>query len=647
MALSNLTSTAGTLSPAFNVDVLAYTVNMPYTSYETPTHTVTATAAGDAITVNGAAVASGFPCAATFINVGDTVFTIVVAAATTYTLTVVRAAPSAVNTLSALGISVGALTPSFSPSIYNYTANVAYDGVATTVTATATGPNAKIIIESGITNPRPIELRVGANNIGITCTAEDDISIATYNIDVTRADIEDTIELTNSKIYAIGGQNGISGFSTQEEGSYTQVLKDFALRELTVVAQVQALADCAKNLPYRLMQLAIQKAEQLILNNPLAQDIIAQLNALEALYANIKRISELVNIKLTKEETLAEALFLAKTLTGVDLIDKTNDILNKFGDVVGVGDLINNLQQLNLCEITNYGANGAVRPSPTKIPLGMPPPPVEGVASPVANMTYDSEPKDRYDSFIFQLKEHLVKDPQKVAALTATDLENYIRMLGICNTLAYSYHDNISRTTDDAKDAEYKATYLKLVQDEYSKHPEWNGDLKVDYNGRTAIIENEITRNTAVIRAYYSRNGAASGDWVPMYMTAYGNAAIDVTTRNEIASGKLQNSDQFNGAYNVPLVQGTSVASNYWKGKTVLEIRYAKDQSPVGSGRVTVHDTGGMSNNVIDYYCGDDKALYNSISNAGANTGGKTKPSDAAPIEVRVVSGGPKPGKTV
>lgn len=645
MALSNLTSTAGTLSPAFNVGVFVYTVNMPYTSYETPTRTVTATAAGDAITVNGAAVASGSQCAATFINVGSTPFTIVVAG-TTYTLTVVRAAPSAVNTLSTLGISVGTLTPSFSPIIYNYTANVAYDGVATTVTAAATDPNAKIIIESGSANPRLIELRVGANNIGITCTAEDDISIATYNIDVTRADIEDTIELTNSKIYAIGGQNGISGFSTQGESSYTQVLKDFALRELTVVAQVQALADCAKNLPYRLMQLAIQKAEQLILDNPLAKDIMLQLSALEALYANIKRISELVNIKLTKEETLVEALFLAKTLTGVDLVDKTNDILNKFGDVVGVSDLINNLQQLNLCEITNYGANGAVRPSPTKIPLGSPPPSVEGVASPVANMTYDSEPKDRYDSFIFQLKEHLVKDPQKVAALTATDLENYIRMLGICNTLAYSYHDNISRTTDDAKDAQYKATYLKLVQDELSKHPEWNGDLKVDYNGRTSIIENEITRNTAVIRAYYSRNAAASGDWIPMYMTAYGNAAIDVTTRNEIASGRLQNSDQFNGAYN-PLVQGTSVASNYWKGKTVLEIRYAKDQSPVGSGRVVVHDTGGMSNNVIDYYCGDDKALYNSISNAGANTGGKTKPSDAAPIEVRVVSGGIKTGKTI
>ena len=637
MALSNLTSTAGTLTPAFNVGVLAYTVNMPYTSYETPTRTVTATAVGDAITVNGAAVTSGSQCAATFINVGDTVFTIVVAATTTYTLTVVRAAPSAVNTLSALGISVGTLTPSFSSNIYNYTANVAYDVITATVTAAGTNTNTKIIIEGTAVNSAVIELRVGTNNIVITCTAEDGISIATYNIAVTRADTQDSVELMNSKTYAIGGDT---------ESSYAQVLKDFALRELTVVSQVQALADCAKNLPYRLMELAIRKAEQLILNNPLAQDIIAQLNALEALYANIKRISELVNIKLTKEETLAEALFLAKTLTGVDLVDKTNDILNKFGDVVGVGDLINNLQQLNLCEITNYGANGAVRPSPTKIPLGMPPPPVEGVASPVANMTYDSEPKDRYDSFIFQLKEHLVKDPQKVAALTATDLENYIRMLGICNTLAYSYHDNISRTTDDAKDAEYKATYLKLVQDELSKHPEWNGDLKVDYNGRTSIIENEITRNTAVIRAYYSRNAAASGDWIPMYMTAYGNAAIDVTTRNEIASGKLQNSDQFNGAYN-PLVQGTSVASNYWKGKTVLEIRYAKDQSPVGSGRVTIHDTGGMSNNVIDYYCGDDKALYDSISNAGANTGGKTKPGDAAPIEVRVVSGGIKAGKTI
>jgi hypothetical protein len=54
-----------------------------------------------------------------------------------------------------------------------------------------------------------------------------------------------------------------------------------------------------------------------------------------------------------------------------------------------------------------------------------------------------------------------------------------------------------------------------------------------------------------------------------------------------------------------------------------------------------------MSNNVIDYYCGSNESLYKSIQNKGINTGGKTRPSYAVPIQVRVVSGAPKAGKTL
>jgi hypothetical protein len=290
----------------------------------------------------------------------------------------------------------------------------------------------------------------------------------------------------------------------------------------------------------------------------------------------------------------------------------------------------------------NFSAGGGAIPNPTNIPLGTPPPPVLGVGPSVANNTHDFKIKDEYDAFIFQLKEHTAKDPSKVG----TDL-SYTRMLGVLNTIAYSYHDNISRTTDNSKDEQYKQTYLGLVASELASHPEWAITLQTDFKDRCSSIENQISRNADVIRAFYSRNAPATGDWVPMYITVYGNSSIDVTTQSEVASGKLQSSDQFNGAYAVPLVKGTSVASNYWKGKSVLEIRYASDKSPVGSGRVVVHDTGGMSNNVIDYYCGDDKELYKSIQGKGTNNGGKTKPTYAAPIEVRLVSGGVREGRTL
>jgi len=596
------------------------------------------------------AVTSGSESITILLLVGNTnLITVLVTAqdnsTTTYTVTVTRLAASSVSTLSNLTISDGSLTPSFVSSTTSYSVSVPTEITTLSITPTSTNSKAKIDVEGSdvvsAATSLPINILIGSNVLVVTCTAEDGISISTYTLVVTRADFSDSVPTIQSKSLALGG--AVSDVS---------ILGNFSVNDLQLVNQVQSLADCTKNLPHRLMEMAIKKVEDILLNNPTATTILTQLDALSKQYDAIKKISDdLVSLAKIKPETLIEALIAAKGLTGIALVNKTNDILNNFGSVSGISDLLNNLNNLDVCKTTNYLPGGAAVPNPTNIPLGTPPPAVEGVAAPVANAAYDPKPKDEYDAFIFQLKEHLNKDPQKVAALVGTDSENYIRMLAVLNTLAYSYHDNISRTTDDSKDAEYKATYLTLVTDELNKHPEWDAATKLDYNGRTNVIENEITRNVNVIRAYYARNAAATGDWIPLYMTAYGNASIDVTTaqdQNKANSGVkgYEGFSQTQGAYG-PLVQGASVASNYFKGKTVLEIRYAKDQKPVGSGRVTVHDTGGMSNNVIDYYCGGDKALYNQISNAGVNTGGKTKPSDAAPIEVRIVSGGIKSGKTI
>jgi len=536
-------------------------------------------------------------------------------------------------------VSAGQLTPSFSPTVYDYTVALSTETTQLRCTPTATSANASIDVEgldvaSGAASNN-IPIAIGTNIIVLTCLAEDNITLATYTITATRANFSDDIELTNTKSATIGVEIN------------TAVLIDFAVHELSSVRSVLSVADCARNLPHRLLLLGIKKAEALIAANPAATNLIANLSALFALYENIKRIAALANPKKATIVSLNDALFILKGLTGLDAIAKTNEILNNFGQVSGISDILNNINSLDICSSPNYAPGGLAVGNPTKIPLDTPPPGVGGVANPVANATYDPKPKDEYDAFIFQLKEHIVKDPAKVAILSGATLENYIRMLAVLNTLAYSYHDNISRTTDDSKDAEYKATYLKLVADELSKHPEWDAATQIDYNNRASIIENEITRNVIVIRAYYSRNAAATGDWIPLYMSAYGNASIDATTSSEVASGKLKPSDQFNGAYGVPLVQGSSVASNYFKGKTVLEIRYAKDKGAVGSGRVTIHDTGGMSNNVIDYYCGDDSDLYKSIIAQSVNNGGISKPPNGVPIEVRIVSGGIRDGRTL
>ena len=93
--LSDLTATAGPLSPAFDPNTLSYTVNTPFSTTST-TVTPTASDAGATITVNGNPVISGNPSGSISLNVGNNIITVVVTAADTttmktYTINVIRA----------------------------------------------------------------------------------------------------------------------------------------------------------------------------------------------------------------------------------------------------------------------------------------------------------------------------------------------------------------------------------------------------------------------------------------------------------------------------------------------------------------------------------------------------------------------------
>ena len=648
--LGSLSLSSGPLSPIFSSGVLSYTSSV-VNSIENITVTPTVTTNSDAkIKVNSLDVISGNASTLIFLAENEpTPITIVVTAQdgitiTTYTIAITRGLPSKVTSLSSLESITGELVPAFSPKVFEYKIDVTYDTESFALTPKATNQYAHIDVEgvdvvSGALS-QDIPLKDGKNLIIIQVTAEDPTIFTEYKLNVVKEVMYDSSTTTADKAQTLG-----------LPGADSSILANFDIPQLAMVSQIQNLSDCAKNLPHRLMEMAQAKVLDMIMSTPLAKDLTSKLDALAKQGEAINKITELANPKKLKEETLKDALLAAKKLTGFDLVQKVNDVVTKFGDVSGIADMLNGLSSLNICQMDNFAPGGAPIPNPTNIPLDTPPPAVEGVAAPVANAGYDSKPKDEYDSFIFQLKEHLVKDPAKVSALTGSAIENYTRMLSVINTITYAYHDNISRTTDNSKDEQYKQAFLGLVESELSKHPEWDGALQSDYKGRCGVIENEITRNTNVIRAFYSRNAAATGDWIPMFMTAYGAASIDKTTADDQAKADrgikgYEGFSQSQGAHGT-LVQGTSVASNYWKGKTVLEIRYAKDQTPVGGGRVTVHDTGGMSTNVIDYYCGNDKELYKAIASKGTNNGGKTKPTYAVPIEVRLVSGAPRQGKTL
>ena len=98
-------------------------------------------------------------------------------------------------TLSELNISEGILTPAFSPTVYNYTVNVAYSVSSIEITATSTNPEATI---SGDTGTLP--LNVGANPFTISVTEDGKKATQNYTITVTRASETGISETETGKI---------------------------------------------------------------------------------------------------------------------------------------------------------------------------------------------------------------------------------------------------------------------------------------------------------------------------------------------------------------------------------------------------------------------------------------------------------------
>jgi hypothetical protein len=177
--LSSLTVDSGTLSPAFDPAVTAYSLTV-----FSPTITVRGTAekAGIGATVSAN---SGTP---QNLYLGQNTIPIVVTASggldtKTYTVTVTRKAPDAL--LSGLTVNQGILSPAFSSGRTAYTVDVPYSVSSITVTgaAKAAPDGATVSSNSGA----PQSLNVGVNPIDIVVSAADTITTKTYTVRVTRA----------------------------------------------------------------------------------------------------------------------------------------------------------------------------------------------------------------------------------------------------------------------------------------------------------------------------------------------------------------------------------------------------------------------------------------------------------------------------
>jgi hypothetical protein len=192
--LSYLTLNHGTLSPAFNPATTSYTDSLAH-SFAQVDVSALLNNAGDSMTVNGTALASGGTSGQVPLSVGNNTINVVVTSqdgftSLTYTVVVNRAAaPPA--TLVYLALNHGALSPAFDPATTSY--NVSLDNTYTQVEASAILNNAGdsmtvngAALASGGTSGE-IPLSVGDNPINVVVTSQDSLTVITYTIIVNRA----------------------------------------------------------------------------------------------------------------------------------------------------------------------------------------------------------------------------------------------------------------------------------------------------------------------------------------------------------------------------------------------------------------------------------------------------------------------------
>lgn len=198
--LSELSVSAGSLSPAFDPSLNGYTVHV---GHEVDAITITATAYEPAATISVSGNVYGNSAAiSASLQTGATVLPITVLAAdgiqsNTYTLTIYRAdeteVPLSANAdLRQLTVSAGMLQPAFAPGVFAYSAEVGHAITSASVTAATYDPGATMNI-NGRTYASgsvfPVSLQIGANPVTIVTTAADGVTSLSYVVIIHRADV--------------------------------------------------------------------------------------------------------------------------------------------------------------------------------------------------------------------------------------------------------------------------------------------------------------------------------------------------------------------------------------------------------------------------------------------------------------------------
>jgi len=196
--LSNLETSAGSLTPGFSQVVADYAVNVP-NAVSSATVTPILTDSTASVRVNDVLVTSGTQSGAIALAVGSNSVEVSVTAQDgvtvgIYSITFVRA-PSSVATLSGLVPGAGSLSPVFTSGTTAYTCSVVNTVTSFKLTPTLTDSTAVVkvngvLVKSGSAS-RSIPLVVGVNTITTLVTAQDGTTTKTYTVKITRAKSSD------------------------------------------------------------------------------------------------------------------------------------------------------------------------------------------------------------------------------------------------------------------------------------------------------------------------------------------------------------------------------------------------------------------------------------------------------------------------
>ncbi|MHA7964422.1 cadherin-like beta sandwich domain-containing protein [Paenibacillus sp. CAU 1782] len=293
--LKALTLSAGTLTPVFEPEKVAYAVEVANNVTEI---TVTASAADDAstLTVNGETVGSGTEGALLPLNVGDNRISVVVTTqdqtTKTYQISVTRL-QSSNAALSGLELSAGTLSPAFTADKLEYTAEVANRVAGLTVTArTADHASTLTINDEAVSSGAEstlIPLSVGDNRIPVVVTAQNG-NQHTYVIHVRRLaasggttvypvnNTSTPISTTNGKVTVLPWE---AGQTSLENGIFISIPTGVSSQQLSVAIEKHANPDLFSVEGYELLsplfQLTLDPAGKLL--KPLAIKLPADLKS--------------------------------------------------------------------------------------------------------------------------------------------------------------------------------------------------------------------------------------------------------------------------------------------------------------------------------------------------------------------------------